>query len=50
MQVEIVVPSIALHNYIRRRSQDDGVFAEYDCNPNFISDDILTNIVAHSNS
>jgi hypothetical protein len=40
-QVEIVVASMTLHNYIRRRSQDDEVFAEYDCNPNFISDDFL---------
>jgi hypothetical protein len=39
MQVEIVVASIALHNYIRRRSQDDEVFSEYDRNPNFIPDD-----------
>jgi hypothetical protein len=25
-QVEIVVASMALHNYIRRKSQDDAVF------------------------
>jgi len=40
-QVEIVVASMTLHNYIRRSSQDDEVFVEYDRNPNFISDDFL---------
>jgi hypothetical protein len=49
-QVEIVVASMTLHNNIRRRSQDDEVFAEYDCNPNFISYDFLQDIVAHSDS
>jgi hypothetical protein len=49
-QVEIVVASMTLHNYIRRRSQDDDVFAEYDRNPNFISDDFLPDIIAHSDS
>ena len=44
-QVEIVVASIALHNYIRRRSQDDAVFSTYDRNPNLISDDFLPDIV-----
>jgi hypothetical protein len=50
MQVEIVVASMALHNYIRRRSQEDEVFAEYDRNPNFIPDDFLLDIVARSDS
>jgi len=45
IQVEIVVASMTLHNYIRRRSQDDAVFSEYDRNPNFILDDFLPNIV-----
>jgi hypothetical protein len=44
-QVEIVVASMALHNYIRRRSQDDEVFSEYDRNPNLIPDDFLPDIV-----
>ena len=47
-QVEIVVASMALHNYIRRRSQDDAVFSEYDRNPNLISDDFLPDIVPRS--
>jgi len=47
-QVEIVVASMALHNYIRRRSQDDAVFSEYDRNPNLISDNFLHDIVPRS--
>jgi len=47
-QVEIVVASMALHNYIRRWSQDDEVFSEYDRNPNFIPDDFLPDIVPPS--
>jgi len=48
MQVEIVVASMTLHNYIRRRSQDDAVFSEYDRNPNLIPDDVLPYIVPRS--
>nr|XP_034887553.1 uncharacterized protein LOC118028128 [Populus alba] len=47
-QVEIVVASMALHNYIRRRSQDDAVFSEYDRNPNLIPDDSLPDTVQAS--
>ena len=43
-QVKIVVASMALHNYIRRRSQDDITFAEYDRNPAFIPEDILPDV------
>jgi hypothetical protein len=32
---------MALHNYIRRRSHDNVAFAKFDCNPNFVPDDIL---------
>jgi len=49
-QVEIVVASMALHNYIRRRSHDDVAFAEFDRNPNFVPDDILLDVVAHLES
>jgi hypothetical protein len=31
---------MTLYNYIRRRSHDDVIFAEFDRNPNFIYDDI----------
>jgi len=41
---------MALHNYIRRRSHDDIIFAKFDRNPNFIPDDILPDIVARSGS
>jgi len=27
---------------------DDVTFAEFDCNPNFVPDDILRDVVAHS--
>jgi hypothetical protein len=47
-QVEIVVASMALHNYIRSRSHDDVSFAEFDRNPNYVPDEILPNVVAHS--
>ena len=37
---------MAPHNYIKRRSYDDVAFAEFDCNPNFVRDDILPDVVA----
>jgi hypothetical protein len=40
-QVEIVVASMAIHNYIRIRSHNDVAFAEFNRNPNFIRGDIL---------
>ena len=46
MQVQIVFASIALHNYTRKRSQDDDVFAEYDQNLNLLPDNFLLDIVA----
>jgi hypothetical protein len=39
---------MALHYYIWRRSYDDVTFAEFDRNPNFVLDDILSDVVAHS--
>jgi hypothetical protein len=47
-QFEIIVASMALHNYIKRRSQDDAVFSEYDLNSNLIPDDFLPDIVPRS--
>jgi hypothetical protein len=41
---------MTLHNYIRRRSHDDIAFAEFDRNPNFVPDDILPDVIAHSRS
>ena len=50
MQVQIVVASMALHNFIRRRWQHDIDFVQYDCNPNYVPDDVLPDIVARDNS
>jgi len=41
---------MTLHNYIRRGSHDDVAFAEFDRNPNFVFDDILSDVVARSGS
>jgi len=41
---------MTLHNYIKRRSHNNIAFAEFDCNPNFIPDDILPDVVARSGS
>ena len=49
-QVQIMVASMSLHNYIRKRSQGDITFAEYDSNLNFVPEDILADIVSRSNS
>jgi hypothetical protein len=49
-QVQIVVASMALHNYIRRKSQEDVAFIEYDRNPNFIPEDFLVDVVPRSQS
>ena len=49
-QVHIVVASMALHNYIRRKSQEDVAFIEYDLNPHFIPDDFLADVIPSSQS
>jgi len=49
-QVQIVVTSMALHKYIRRKSLENFAFTEYDRNPNFISDDILADVFPCSQS
>lgn len=41
---------MTLHNYIRRRSHDDVAFAEFDCNPNFVPNDILPDVGARLRS
>jgi hypothetical protein len=41
---------MTLHNYIIRRSHDNVAFAEFDRNPNFVSDDILSDVVARLES
>ena len=49
-QVQIVAASMALHNFIRRRSQHDVDFVQYDCNPDYVPDDVLPDIVTQDNS
>jgi hypothetical protein len=39
---------MTLHYYIWRRSYDNVAFAEFDRNLNFVLDDILSDVVAHS--
>jgi len=39
---------MTLYNYIRRQSQDDKVFSEYNRNSNFILDDFLPDIIPRS--
>jgi hypothetical protein len=41
---------MTLHNYIRRKSQEDVAFTEYDRNPNFIPDDFLADVISRSQS
>jgi hypothetical protein len=48
IQVHIFVTSMALHNYIRRKSEHDVAFTEFDCHPRFVLGDILTDVVPHS--
>jgi len=47
-QVQIVVASITLHDYIRRKSQEDIAFREFDRHPNFVLDDFLTGVFPRS--
>jgi hypothetical protein len=48
IQVHVFVTSMALHNYIRRKSDHDVAFTEFDCHPRFVLGDILTDVVPHS--
>jgi hypothetical protein len=41
---------MALHNYIRKRSHDDIAFVKFDRNSNFVSNDILPDVIAYSGS
>jgi hypothetical protein len=47
-QVEIIMASMALHNYIRRRSYDDVAFTKFDHNSSYVPDEILPDVVPHS--
>jgi len=50
LQVQIVVASMTLYNYIMRKSQENVAFTEYDRNPNFIPDDFLADVIPSSQS
>jgi hypothetical protein len=39
---------MALHNYIRKRSHDDVAFVKFNRNSNFVSNDILPDVIAYS--
>ena len=41
---------MTIYYYIRRRLHDGVAFAKFDCNSNFVSNDILPDVVAHSES
>ena len=49
-QVEIVVTSMAIYNYIRRTSMQDVAFIEFDRHPDFVPDDFLTDVASHLQS
>ena len=45
--VQIVIASMTLYNYIRRKSEQDEVFTEFDHHSNFVSRDIFNDVVPH---
>jgi hypothetical protein len=47
-QVQIVVASIAILNYIKRTSLHDVVFIEFDRYPDFVPKDFLTDVAPYS--
>ncbi|XP_073266376.1 uncharacterized protein [Populus alba] len=46
--VKIVVASMALHNYIRRKSRQDVAFNNFDNHPDFVPQDIFPDVVPQS--
>ena len=44
VQRDIVVTSMAIHNYIRRKSLDDPAFAKFDEHPEVVPPDIFTDV------
>jgi uncharacterized protein YehS (DUF1456 family) len=47
-QVQIVVASMALHNYIRRKSIQDVAFNKFDRHPDFVLAHTLTGMVTQT--
>jgi len=46
--VQIVVVSMALHNYIRRKSVQDVAFNEFEHHPDFMPQEFLRDVVSWS--
>lgn len=46
-QIQIAGTSMALHNYIRRMSQNDCAFTQFDEHPNFIPNDVFPDVAIH---
>jgi hypothetical protein len=49
-QVQIVVASMALYNYIQRKSIQDVAFNEFDRYPDFVPANSLTDVVPQSHT
>jgi hypothetical protein len=47
-QVQIVVASMTIHNYIGRTSMQDVAFMEFDRHLDFVPDDFQTDVAPHS--
>ena len=47
-QDQIVIVSITLHNYIRRKLIQDVAFNDFDRHLHFVPEDILTDVVPRS--
>jgi len=47
-QVQIVIASMVIHNYIRRTSLQDVTFMEFDRYLDYVPDDFLTDMTPHS--
>ena len=47
-QVKIVIASMALHNYIWRKSSQNVAFNEFDIHPDFVPPDTLNDVVPQS--
>jgi hypothetical protein len=47
-QVKIVVASMAMHNYIRRKSSQDVAFNKFDSHPDFVPPDTFPDVVTQS--
>jgi len=46
--IQIIVVSMTLHNYIEKTLHDDLAFVKFDCKLNFAPDDVLVDVIAHS--